>query len=272
MKNKFKLLVTGSLSVILLIPCLAFSQSPDQQKTRHIHMMKIENGKKMEIDTILSGNDVLVWNGDTINPEKHIKGFSPSEFDKRHPDPMDNNPMRKRVHVLRSRALHDSLTMQGDSTEDIRIITDDGDTVGQKIIIHKRLKDGDERDHFIYLDERHNGHFPPVPGVPPVPHIRRFKGMNSSKMINLNDPNVISFKKKDISGGREKIEIIRKKTKETDNMDFTLDMDPQMNVPQPPMPPALEGQDSIHGTIHKEEIKMDKAEKKAERKASRENK
>lgn len=276
MKNKFQLLGTGCLTAILIIPFLAFTQKPEQKKTRHIRMMKIENGKKMEIDTILSGNDVFVWNGDTISPEKHIKGFSPSEFDKRHPDPMDNNPRKRRVHIIRDGALDDRHTMQGDSTEDIRIITDDGDTVGQKIIIHKRLKDGDERDHFIYLDERHNGHFPPVPGVPPVPHIRRFNGMNSSKMINLNDPNVISFKKKDISGGREKIEIIRKKTRETDNMDFTFDADPMIDVPQLPEPSVMEGTDSLDAgkeMLNQEsQVKSKAVDRKAQRKADRQNK
>ncbi|MGE5394442.1 MAG: hypothetical protein ACM3P1_06830 [Candidatus Saccharibacteria bacterium] len=222
MKNKFKLLVTGSLTAILLIPCMAYTQSQDQKKTRHIRMVKVENGKKMEIDTVLTGNDVFVWNGDTINPEKHIEKFSPSEFDKRHPE---------RVHKM---------IMQADSGEDVRIITEDGDTLGEKIIIHKKQRNGDENNHWMQLDGANDGHFPPMPPVPPM---HRFKVMHSSKMINLNDPNVISFKKKDISGGREKIEIIRKKTTEQDNQDFNIDIDDELQVPGPPAPPVIHKQD-----------------------------
>ncbi|HLN74041.1 MAG: hypothetical protein ACM3O8_13795 [Methylococcaceae bacterium] len=258
MKNKLKLLVIGSISAIMLIPGFAFSQAQDVKKTRHIKMMKIENGKKMEIDTVLTGNDVFVWNGDTINPEKHIEKFSPSEFDKRHPE---------KVHKM---------IMHADSGEDVRIITEEGDTVGEKIIIHKRMRDGNDNDHFIYLNRPGGYHFPPVPGAPAVPHIKRFKGMNNSKMINLNDPNVISFKKKDMSGGREKIEIIRKKTSDSDNMNVDIDIDDALQVPEPPMPPMMEGtmdQDSDRRMMKQESDENSKAAvKKAERKAARENK
>jgi hypothetical protein len=248
MKNKFKLLIVGILSAVVLIPCIAFTQSPGQKKTRHIRMVKVENGKKMEIDTVLTGDDVFVWNGDTINPEKHIKKFSPAEFDKRHPE---------KVHRI---------IMHADSGEDVRIITEEGDTLGEKIFIHKGPGIGSERDHLIYLGERQNAHFPPVPGVPPVPHIRRFKGMHSSNGINLNDPNVISFKKKDIGGGREKIEIIRKKTNESDNREIDMDIEDVLQVPEPPMPPVLHGemdQDAHQKMMHQEmEVKTKKNEKK----------
>lgn len=258
MKNKLKLLVTGCLSAALLIPFLAFTQSQDQKKTRHIKMTKIENGKKMEIDTVLTGNDVFVWNGDTINPQKHIKGFSPSEFDKRHPE-----KVRKMI-------------MLSDSGEDVRVITEEGDTVGEKIIIRKGPGSDEERDHLIYLGERNNGRFPPVPGAPGVPHMKRFRAMHSSKMINLNDPNVISFKKKDIGGGREKIEIIRKKTNEAENMNFDIDINDAMQVPEPPMPPVIhrEGDlDAHQNMMHKEiEVKTKKSEKKSNTNDSKENK
>lgn len=243
MKNKFKLLMAGGLTATLLIPCLSFTQNPEQKKTRHIKMMKIENGKKMEIDTVLTGNDVFVWNGDTINPEKHIRKFSPSEFDKRHPE---------KVHKM---------IMHADSGEDVRIITEEGDTVGERIIIHKRLRDGDEKDHFIYLHGGQGEHFPPVPGVPPVPHMKRFRAMRSSNSIDLNDPNVISFKKKDISGGREKIEIIRKKTNESDRQEIDMDIEDVLHAPVPPVPSVIHKEDQDMMQMEKEQ-KTSKGEKK----------
>ena len=36
----------------------------------------------------------------------------------------------------------------------------------------------------------------------------------NQNLIDLNDPDIISFERKELSGGREKIEIIRKKPTE----------------------------------------------------------
>jgi len=168
------------------------------KKSRHIKMIKMENGKKMELDTVLTGDDIFVWNGDTINPVKHVKKFSHAGFDKMH-------------HI------------------DV-----EGDSAHKKIIIHKRLHDGNEADHFVYLNEPRMKHFPPMPPMPPVPHLKMMKDKHSGRSINLNDPNIISFKKKDLSGDREKIEIIRKKTEALNDMNFDFEIDHAMMAPEPP--------------------------------------
>lgn len=276
MKNYWKLSVTGGLTAVLLLPSVAFSQTPDQKKTRHIKMTKIENGKRMEIDTVLTGDNVFVWNGDTINPEKHIKRFNPSEFDKMHSPGMDKGQKKVRIIKHRDEAMDDRLIMHGDSGEAYQITTNEGDTTGRKVIIHKRLRNGDKNDRFIYLHSLNGEHFPPVPPVPPVPPMRMFRGNQSGKAINLNDPNVISFKKKDISGGREKIEIIRKKTNESEDMEFNFEMDHAIDVPEPPMPPELdiEIEEDVQGNMLKEESDTDTkaVEKKTEENATKENK
>lgn len=270
MKNKMKLLAIGSLSAIFMIPCLAFAQNGDQKKTRHIRMTKIENGKKMEIDTVLTGDDVFVWNGDTLNPEKHIKRFSPSEFDKLHAPGM--NPRQKDVKIYRHRggANGEPFIMHGDSAEEFQIITDDGDTLGKKFIIHKMRRNGEQRDQLIYRHNLRGDNFPPVPPAPPVPHIKMFRHQ-SGNGINLNDPNVISYKKKDIGGGKEKIEIIRKKTNETEEMNVDIEMDHLMDVPEPPMPPSLDEEQEDQGNLQREKIEIEKSavDKKAERKAAK---
>ena len=86
MKNTLAL--PGMGLAVILLSTVAFAQKAPKPKgtnnTRHIKMKKIENGKTMELDTVLYSNDVFVWNGDTINQVKHIKKFSPSGFDKIH--------------------------------------------------------------------------------------------------------------------------------------------------------------------------------------------
>ena len=44
--------------------------------------------------------------------------------------------------------------------------------------------------------------------------IERMMRKQSQNLIDLNDPDIISFERKELSGDREKIEIIRKKPKE----------------------------------------------------------
>ena len=51
-----------------------------------------------------------------------------------------------------------------------------------------------------------------MPPMLPVPPMKMMGIHRSGRVIDLNDPNIISYKKKDMSGDREKIEIIRKKS------------------------------------------------------------
>ncbi|MDP2112519.1 MAG: hypothetical protein Q8K69_00520, partial [Bacteroidota bacterium] len=183
MKNTFALLGLGLASFLLSLP--SFAQMPKESKeTRHIKMTKIENGKKMELDTVLTGNDVFIWNGDTIGPAVHIKRFSPSGFDKMH-------------------------------NIDVKVDRRDGK---EKVMIYK--------------------HFPPMPPMPPMPpvrHMKMMKGANSGRVIDLNDPNIISYKKKNLSGDREKIEIIRKKTEEAEHANFEFEFNDELMAPEAPV-------------------------------------
>lgn len=269
MKNNFAVWGIGGVAAAMLISSFTFTQNQDQKKTRHVKLTKVENGKTMHLDTMLSGDDVFIWNGDTINPEKHIREFSPSKFDKLHnTDKMDR---QKRVKIYKGGAGPDmdQLILHSDSGEDFQIFTEEGDSVGKKIRIHKRLRDGNAEDHLIFLDERAGRHIPGVPPVPPVPHIRQFRHQNSAKGINLNDPNVISYKKKDIGGGREKIEIIRKKTTETENFDFDFETNHLMPVPPvPPVPPVVDEEliQKEQKKVEKEMQKIEKQQQKAQQK------
>lgn len=58
-------------------------------------------------------------------------------------------------------------------------------------------------------------------------------------MINLNDPNIISYKIKDLKGDREKIVIVRKKSEGPENMTFDINMDDELMPPPPPEAPEI---------------------------------
>ena len=244
MKNTFVLFAMAGMAA-WGFSSFSFHQNAQQaqpKKTRHIKITEMEDGKKTELDTVLSSDDVFVWNGDTINPDKHIKKFSPSEFDKiHHPDGGNDRQKRVRIYQHKGGKAVDSTQWQMDSENDVQIFTEEeGDSAQKKIMIHKRFKDGNEEDHIIYLDHPHGKHFPPMPPMPQMPHMNMLIGNRADRIIDLNNPNIISFKKKKMSGNREKIEIIRKKSEITDNMNFDLHMDDAMIAPEPPEPPVFE--------------------------------
>lgn len=264
MKNKLGLSGIGGLAALLLISSFGFAEMQDPKKARRIKLTKTENGKTMHLDTMLTGDEVFIWNGDTVNPPTFNRGFSPSEFDRLHnTDKMDE---QKRIRIYKNRAglKGDFLIMPPDSGEGFEMFTEEGDSAGKKIMIHKRLKNGPGKDHFIYFNERNGHEFAPMPPMPPVPHIQRFRGDQSERGINLNDPNVISYKRKDIGGDREKIEIIRKKTKESQDFDF--DSNFIIDVPVPPAPPLMDEKEMI-----REQKRMEKEMKKSDKKNNTQN-
>ena len=101
-----------------------------------------------------------------------------------------------------------------------KIIEDDST---KKIIVMKR-RSGEKENRMMVA--------PPPPGapVPPIDQGMRFLQRRQGNMIDLSDPAVISFKKKKLSGGREKITIIRNEVSEKQNEDimFMIDRDPKL--------------------------------------------
>ena len=251
MKNKLLSVGLVGLTGVLLSSFMLIqkdNESQEPKKSRHIKMVKIEDGKKMELDTVLTGNDVFVWNGDTINPEKHIKKFNRTEFDKMH---------RFDVKVDRKGEPEDVMIInhkggkKGDPTiwrmspdDGMEVITEDIDSVGKRIIVRKRMKDA-HGNNMIYFNEEKMKDFPPmppmppVPPVPPVPHMKMKGIQHSGQIIDLNDPNIISFKKKEMSGDREKIEIIRKKSGNKEESTFNFQFDDELMPPMPPNAPEF---------------------------------
>ncbi|HAH23314.1 MAG TPA: hypothetical protein DCL77_06090 [Prolixibacteraceae bacterium] len=247
-------------------------QDPQPKKTRHIKMIKMENGKKMELDTVVSNDAVFVWNGDTINPQKDIKGYSPSEFDKiHHPDGDNVGHKKMRIYKYKGDQPGQPGSWKVDADDDLQIFTNEkGDSTQKKIIIHRKMKDGNEEDRIIELNDMDGQNFPPMPPVPPMPHMRMMRDMHSRGMIDLNDPNIISFKKKKMSGDREKIEIIRNKSKENENMNLNFHSDDTMAVPEPPQPPDFKYEYNTDKPVRKEMRKERRIEEKKDQKTEQE--
>jgi hypothetical protein len=237
MKNT--LLLLGLAGITTALSSFTFIQKSDeaqnQKKERHIKMVKIENGKKMELDTVLHNDEPFVWKGDTINPGKHGKIMHSSDKDKmqQFDVTVDDKGGNEKVMILKHHGGKpgEPMILNMDTGDDMEIVTENVDSLGKQIVIRKHVKDGDF-DHVYYF---HDGDVEPFPPMPPVPHMKMH---HSGQIIDLNDPNVISYKKKDMSGGREKIEIIRKKSTESEEMNFNFSTDDHLMPPPPPPAPG----------------------------------
>ncbi len=238
-------------------------QDPASQK--HIKIVKIENGKKTELDTVLTGNNNFVWKGDTLNSSKIMRKLGPSGMDKhkRIDVDIDRKSGNEKVMILKHDGGKSPVIWRMDSDEDMEMFTSEqGDSLTERIIIRKKMMDG-EANHMIFRNIPHGQHFPPMP---PSRHMPMFRKSQSGRTIDLNDPNIISFKKKNLKGGKEKIEIIRNKSEESGNVTYDFDFNEDIKIPHAPNAPEIkfiekkmEGAGKIEKKI---ETKIEKADSK----------
>lgn len=243
MKNKWILFgfvgITGVLvSSFALVQKEKETQEP--KKSRHIKMMKIENGKKMELDTVLTGDNVFVWNGDTINMNEDTRKIGTSGF-QRTGVSVDHQNGNKKVMIIKHQGgkKGNPAKWNIDSCDDMEILTEDIDSVGKRIVIRKRVGDG-QSDELIFMNDGHEMLVPPPPPPPPpFPHMKAMKMQHGGQIIDLNDPEIVSYKKKDLKGGMEKIEIIRKKSTKMEDTSFNFHFDDELMPPEAPDAPEF---------------------------------
>lgn len=150
-----------------------------EKAKRHIRLEKIEDGEKTVLDTVIEGDQVFVWNGDTIGSARELKWTGIEGFE---PDS-----------------------------------------------IHKNFE-----FRFLEPDEEGNKRFmvaPHAPIPPMVPHVIKMNKKPGGNLIDLGGPEIISYKKKKMSGGREKITIIRNEPSENDVKEDVLIHIPDMPEP-----------------------------------------
>ena len=161
---------------------------PKEKESRHIKLVKIDDeGNKTELDTIIEGDGVFVWNGDTVGNEMDFD----VDFD------FDVDGENAHAFVFKFKDL--------DSLEHLE---------------SKIIKDVDEAlsDIRVWKDKDGTSFMLPEPPHPPhpphLPQMMHIEKRQSGNSIDLSDPGIISYKKRDKSRGREKITIIREKPKE----------------------------------------------------------
>lgn len=194
MKKIFSAPVFLGLAFMLTsaITIMEAPQDPPKKKTKkHLKMVKVdEDGKKIELDTIIEGDDIFVWNGDTIDGDKKLKWISKDDF------------------------VMDSLHEHLDFDMDFEIkANEDGN-----VFIMKSKKGKKDHDVMIWHeDDDKNEMILKAPHSSHMPHAAKMVKISKGKkgnLIDLSDPGIISFKKKKLSKGREKITIIRNEVEE----------------------------------------------------------
>ena len=242
--------MTGILALSFLV-LTAFSirknpQDPPRGKKaeRHIKVIKEdEKGNKVELDTVIHGDQVFVWNGDTIGGDKELKWISEDDFD------LDS--------------LHANIDMKLEYE-----IEDNGNVFivksgkGGKHMVHEFKLDGDSTKEFVFdfdddmihpgknemfwIDKKGNKvMIPHTPGMARVPRpihapdIMFFRKQKKENIIDLSDPGIISFKKKVNKDGTEKITIVRKQVPQEDTVNEEVIMHgPDDVMFKPPIHPA----------------------------------
>lgn len=116
---------------------------------------------------------------------------------------------------------HYSFSRSGEPGFEREEIFEDDST--KKIIVTKR-RSCDKENRMIAAP------LPPGAPVPPITREMDFLQHRSGNVIDLADPGVISFKKKKLSGGREKITIIRNEVTEKQEKDtlYIIDRDQKL--------------------------------------------
>ncbi len=182
------LLIIGIFGLVFMFSsAISIRETPQDpprgKKTKHIKMVKVDSdGKKIELDTVIEGDNVFIWNGDTIGGKHEMKWVSEGDFEM-------------------------------DFDIDVK------ETADGKVIIMKSGKGGEHNVMMFSGDEGENDMIFGVPhmvGASHAPKVMMMKMQKQGNVIDLSDPGIISYEKKDLKDGKEKITIIRKKPTEKD--------------------------------------------------------
>ncbi|QIA09830.1 hypothetical protein [Draconibacterium halophilum] len=205
--------LTGILALSLLfssaISIMEAPQDPPKTKKgkKHIKMVKVgDDGKKMEIDTVITADQIFVWNGDTIEGGKGLKWVSEEDFDFDMDIDVDVETDENGNVII----------MKGDGASESMIYefkTNDGDST--KHIMIKAISDDISSDMMKWHSKNGNEMFFGAPRSS-SPKVIRIDKQKSGNVIDLSDPGIISYDRKELRNGKEKIVIVREKPSEED--------------------------------------------------------
>lgn len=205
--------VIASVFAGLLITVSSFSFSPDEdaqlvgdppsKKVQRVKVMVSKDGKETKIDTTfnLADEKMVSAKVDSVLRELDIDEFGPGNED---------IVIHKGGKRIRRTSTGDVKT-QGEERFDIFIQHGDSDKTGErgKVIRIKEFKNrlnmnGPGGDNFL----------PPPPPMPPHTLIMHKQTGRDPYAFDTRDESVVSYEKKDIGDGLEKITIVRKKRAE----------------------------------------------------------
>jgi hypothetical protein len=234
-RNLFLILVNFLIfAMVPGIPSYGQKTSPEGKKITHVKTVTIKDGKETVVDTTFTGENVkvfkheggksFVWvtSGDSLKTDTLTEDF---EF-------IPGVGKGKRMVIMRHG--------RNEGPVIIREMETEGDS-GKKVVVHVENISPEEGD--ILIHRRGAGRqgrlsvAPMLPGVP-MPPARALRIQKNRNVIDLADPGIISYKKQKLSGGREKITIIRNEVKETNEETFNIQLDSQsedlkkMNAPR----------------------------------------
>lgn len=185
-----------SISGIFLLAILFLSsfslrenpQDPPRGKKgkKHLQLVTIdEDGKKTELDTIIEGDNVFVWNGDTLGGEHEFKWVSDGDFDMDFDIDVEETADGKIIIIIIMKSGKDGTPLIHE------FIMDGGSHNGFQYIIKE---DGKHGDHDVMIWKSKDGnemmlHSPPgVPHHPHAPNVVFFGTKKQGNVIDLSDP------------------------------------------------------------------------------------
>ncbi len=217
--------------LILLVPrARVFSQEPVEKKSAHIMIVTVKDGEKQVIDTVISGKDIKMFHPGCDKAFSWTSNCASAEIDslfENIEEFPEGGKKIKKVMVMKHEGLKEPVFITETETE--------GDS-GKKIIVHVERVSPGEEDLMIHRPGFRSGdrmiRRPGLPGKPLV-----FMDQHRGNVISLTDPGIISYKKKKLSGGKEKIIIIRNEMKESEAETFNFQFDEgrdlkRMNAPR----------------------------------------
>lgn len=211
MKTNFKRMMIALLSLLLLSAFTTQGQSDKDQKAKgqkHLRLVKVEKGHKTVIDTIVSGNEDIDWI-DKLGITEDVDSALEGDLKNIKVKVMDDGQNQK-VWVFSGDDDH-PVHWKGSNMSITTETSTDGDSITKVMIIKH---DGGKMEKVIHKGDFSSMIHVPDPPLPPKAHVKVMKRIHGDNIIDLEDKDIISYKKKDLSGGREKIEIIRKKPTE----------------------------------------------------------
>lgn len=175
----------------------AQSNSTGQKDEYHIKIVKVDGNNKTELDTVVNNDSPFIWNGDTINPVNGMVFMSSKNSDSKNFNFNFHKGVGQDAFFITNTKELDSIL----ETVENSIFKWNVSSLGNKPSGFKELKTGDTTVYFISKDN------------------------NNKNIIDLSDSGIISFKKKDLSDGREKITIVRKKQEKKEDKEITIDIE-----------------------------------------------